>query len=205
MPSEISHVVYAARLLTNLGDSVKEPSYWLGTVFPNIRHLNVVSRYPLHVDKVTLYSLVSNTDFVTGMRVHAWIDATSVHFYHSYNAQELLPYHPLLKPALRITEDKLLYDYFPDWNLIHRLLNTVHEFETNLVDEEKFIKQWHTMLQNYFSHQPNKDSITDWLVREGATKHSANEIYALSEQLAEDKKVKNFFRDFWQHLEQLLR
>ena len=204
MPGEIGHVVYAARLLTSLQDSVREPSYWLGTLFPNIRHLNVTSRHPLHPRNITLYSLVGDTDFVTGIRVHTWIDNTRAHFLHSNTAKDKLPYHPLLLPALKITEDRLLYDHFPDWNLIHRLLNNVHDTEKYYVNDEKVIQKWHTTLQNYFSHQPDNDSISELLIQLGAEKHSAREVCDLSSELSKNKKVQLYFHDFWHHLEQIL-
>src|SRR3990167_5683372 len=76
MAGEVAHVVYGARVLTYLGDKVTGPEFWAGTLFPDIRHLGIISRQHTHPDNVSLETLVGTGDFETGMRVHAWVDAT---------------------------------------------------------------------------------------------------------------------------------
>lgn len=205
MAGEIGHVVYAARLLTFLGNKVEHPAYWVGTLFPDIRHLGVVSRQQTHIKNVGLTSLAGPTDFITGMRVHAWIDATREKYLRENNIKESLPWHPFVPHALKWVEDEFLYDKFDDWNLIHRVLNEVHEEELEYIHSKERIQSWHTMLQQYFVQTPNDATRKELSINIGLTENSANEINSVVHMLQQDKRTMTLINGFLQHLEDLLR
>lgn len=205
MAGEIGHVVYAARLLTYLGDAVKTPDYWVGTLFPDIRHLGVVSRRQTHTEDVTLSSLIGENDFYTGMRVHAWVDMTREKFLREQNVKETLPWHPFVPHALKLMEDEILYDHFDDWNLIHRTLSNVHEGELHYVDDRSKIIEWHTVLQKYFSQKPSDESRVELSLGIGLSKQSAGEINNVLQLLRNDKRTPVLINSFLEHLENILR
>jgi hypothetical protein len=204
MASEISHVVYAARLLTYLGKKVKDPSYWAGTLFPNIRHLNGPSRHLTHPEKVGLSSLVGKNDFLTGMRVHAWIDATQGHYLDMQHSKETLPWHPLIAHAYKLLEDEVVYDTFDDWELIRRVLMKVREDELFYVDSRLAIQKWHGALQDYVRHHPSDKSRLAYMEAMDISPSVGEEINHLIARLKEDRRTKKVMEDFWQHLERLL-
>ncbi len=204
MAGEVGHVVYAARILTHLGDVVKDPSYWAGTLFPDIRHLGIVSRKNTHIEGVSLKSLAGQNDFHTGMRVHAWIDATREQYLRKQNIKENIFWHPFVPHALKLVEDQMLYDKFDDWNLIHRILNKVHEDELHYVNNEKTIQQWHTVLQDYFKVQPNDESRTNLAVAIGLSESSAGEINSVVQRLQNDPKAMDVLFGFLEYLETIL-
>lgn len=201
MAGEIGHVVYAARVLTFLGDKVEEPTYWVGTLFPDIRHLGLVTRHFTHPEGVSLSSLVGKNDFMTGMRVHAWIDSTREKFFSTQHMKEMLPWHPFVPHALKLYEDELLYEHFDDWNLIHRLLNKVHEDELYFVHTPERVQQWHTILQKYIKHTPNPKSRLELSTGIGLSPESADEVNSVVERLRKDKKTKQLLEGFWNHLD----
>lgn len=204
MAGEIGHAVYAARLLTYLGDRVSDPAYWLGNLFPDIRHLGVISRHHTHLPHVGLTSLVGKNDFATGMRVHSWVDATREQFMKNQNMKEVLPWHPFVPHALKLLEDELLYQHFDDWNLIHRLLNTVHEEELFYITSKPRIQQWHTILQDYFSAAPTPASRKQLSQAIGLSANSAEEVNSVVEELRNNKKAQQLLTEFWKHLEHVL-
>ena len=127
MAGEVGHVVYATRMATFLGEKVQQASFWAGTLFPDIRHLGVASRKTTHEGNLSLSNLVGDNDFITGMRVHSWIDDVRIKYLHEENIKEELPWHPFVTHALKLVEDEFLYDRYDDWNLINRALSRVYD------------------------------------------------------------------------------
>lgn len=205
MASEISHVVYAARLLTYLGKSVKDPAYWAGTLFPNIRHLNIHSRHFTHPRSVGLSSLPGKNDFLTGMRVHAWVDATQGHYLDKEQSKETLPWHPLVSHAFKLLEDEILYEKFDDWELIRRVLMKIREDELFYVDSRLAIQKWHGALQDYMREKPSDNSRFVFLETLGMNSGVVEEINTLIGRLKTDPRAMDVLSGFWQHLEHLLK
>ena len=205
MAGEIGHVVYGARMLSYLDDKVQNPAYWVGTLFPDIRHTGVVSRHRTHPTDVTLDSLVGPDDFATGMRVHAWIDATREKFLREANIKESLPWHPFVPHALKLVEDELLYDRYDDWNLIHRVLSKVWEEEVRLMNDSQRIGEWHRVLQDYFKKKPDDASREQLSIGIGLSKNSASEINSVVNMLEKDGRAEKLVERFLEHLERLLQ
>lgn len=205
MASEISHVVYAARLLTYLGARVKDPSYWAGTLFPNIRHIGVPSRHFTHAANVGLTSLVGKNDFLTGMRVHAWVDATQGHYLDREQSKETLPWHPLLAHAYKLLEDEVLYEKFDDWELIRRVLMKVRADESFYVDSRLAIQKWHGAVQDYVRSQPTDETRQAYMETIGLSSETARDVNHVIEKLRHDKRTMDVMSGFWKHLEHLLK
>lgn len=179
MAGEISHVIYAARVLTALQGRVSHHSYWVGTVFPDIYRLHIAHRYPTHPRPVTLSSIVGQNDFRTGMRVHSWIDETRGRYMHERRAYERLPWHPLLPYVFELLEDEVLYSAYDDWSIIRRALNVIHPDEITILHEQSQIEAWHRALERYFREAPSDESRIAFGTSVGiseATSRDANEL-----------------------------
>ena len=205
MAGEIGHVVYGARVLTFLGDAVSTSSYWNGTLFPDIRHLGVVSRHHTHPDNVTRDSLIGADDFMTGLRVHAWIDSTREIFFNAQHIKELLPWHPFVPHVLKLYEDVQLYARYDDWDRIQRPLNAIDDGERSFVHDDEAIARWHSMLQDYFKSLPTDESRLALSRAIGLSENSAQEINVVFKMLAEHEQTHNLMEGFWRHLEELLQ
>ncbi len=204
MAGEVAHVVYAARLLKHLEGKVSDSRYWAGTLFPDIRHLGLISRHRTHPQNVGLTSLVGKNDFDTGMRVHAWIDATREKFWQEANMKESLPWHPFVPHAVKLLEDELIYDLFADWNLVQRSLSAIYEEELYYVSSREGIQRWHDTLQRYFKRRPDAASRQQLSLDIGLSQSSAEEVNGVVEQLRENKLTQQLVEKFHLHLEQLL-
>ncbi len=205
MAGEVGHVVYAARLLTHLGTAVTTPAYWLGTLFPDIRHLGVVSRQRTHTKESTLQTLLGQNDFQTGMRVHAWIDRTREQFLNNHHIKEQLPWHPFVPFALNLLEDELLYDHFDDWNLIVKTLATTNPEEQHYCNSLPTIQTWHTLLQDYLQRKPTDASRRELIHAIGLSDMAAQECNTVITQLKKDARAEALLQQFWQYLEDILR
>lgn len=204
MAGEIGHVVYGARVLTYLGDAVSDPSFWAGTLFPDIRHLGVISRHRTHPESVSLHRLVADDDFSTGMRVHAWVDATREQYLSHNNMKETLPWHPFVPHALKLLEDELLYGTYGDWDIIGRTLNQVYDIELQYVTDESAIRRWHSVVQAYIKEAPTDESRVGLAVAIGLSENSAEEINSIVDRLRGSDQARRLIEGFWQHLEDVL-
>ncbi len=205
MAGEISHVVYGARTLERLGDKVKGSSFWAGTLFPDVRHLGIVSRRRTHPSDVSLDTLSGDNDFETGIRTHAWVDATRNKFLEEANIKESLQWHPFVPHALKLLEDELLYERFDDWNLIERVLNKVHDQELKYVNSLQHITKWHALLSAYFKQKPDDDSRFKLSIAIGLSEHSAEELNSVVTMLKSDNKATDLINRLVHHFEFLLR
>ena len=205
MAGEVGHVVYAARIATFLGEKINSVSFWAGTLLPDIKHLGIASRQSTHIANMSLDNLVGESDFETGMRVHAWVDKTRNVFLEKANIKEELSWHPFIPHALKLLEDEWLYDSFDDWNLIHRSLNTVYEEEVQLVQSKEHVQKWHDILQRYFKHKPDDDSRFQLSLDIGLSEASAKEINLIVGKLKREEKTKQLIDELIRYLENLLK
>ncbi len=204
MAGEIGHVIYGARMLEYLGDDIQTPAYWAGTLFPDIRHMGVVSRHRTHPADVTLSSLLGKTDFYTGSRVHAWIDATREKFLREAHIKESLPWHPFVPHALKLIEDEFLYDLYDDWNLIHRVMGNVYDEEIAMIEDRDLVLRWHTILQDYFRDAPSDKSRRELSLGIGLSETSADEVNSVVAMLRQGDGAKILMDGFLEHLERIL-
>lgn len=204
MAGEIAHVIYAARLLTHLGDAVSHSSYWIGTLFPDIYRIGRTSRFPTHPRPVGLSTIIGSNDFITGMRVHSWIDETRELYFREHAVFEKLPWHPLLPFAFELLEDEILYPHYQDWNLVLRVLSTVHPNEEHMIHNRPHIQAWHALLQNYMRSAPSDDSRSVYMEKLQIPSHTATEVNTLVSDLRNGKVAHELLMKYIHHLEHIL-
>lgn len=204
MAGEISHVIYAARVLTALTGRVSHHSYWVGTVFPDIYRLHIAHRYPTHPRPVTLSNIVGQNDFRTGMRVHAWIDETRCRYMHERRAYERLPWHPLLPYAFELFEDEMLYAAYDDWDIVRRALTTIHPDETTILHEQFQIQQWHRALETYFRETPSDSSRIAFGTSIGISEATSSDANTLVAMLRRNPTAKEILNGYLEELEHML-
>jgi hypothetical protein len=204
MAGEIGHVVYGARVLTYLGKQVQYPAYWVGTLFPDIRHLGATTRHRTHPPEVSLQSVVGKNDFQTGVRVHAWVDTLREQFLRESAIKERLPWHPFVPHALKLFEDEMLYDRFDDWDSIQTVLGKVYDDELFYVGDKEVVWRWHQILQNYFKQAPTDATRSALSQAIGLSEQSAHEINRVVSTLRSQRVTTEIITAFLHHLEHIL-
>lgn len=204
MAGEIAHVIYAARLLTHLGDAVSHSSYWVGALFPDIYRIERTSRFPTHPRPVSLSTLVGKNDFITGMRTHSWIDDTREKYFREHSAFEKLSWHPLLPFAFELFEDEILYPSYNDWSHIVRILSTIHADEEHIVHNRPHIQAWHALLQNYFRNAPSEKSRSRYMEQLQIPSAVIHEINGVVEDLHSAVTAKDVLMEYIQEVEHIL-
>ncbi len=161
MASQITHVPYAKKVLEKfLTDrEVDERSFFVGTLFPDIRYLGVIEREKTHIVDPTVENLkkLSNS-FELGKYTHSLID------YEREKTLERLGMYKEIEPtklsvyAMKFIEDEFTYPLISDWNKYIKFLNGVTDKEKELVGEES-ARTWHELLQDFFRQPPNTESM----------------------------------------------
>lgn len=205
MVGEIAHVVYGARMLSFLGDAVSHTSYWNGILFPHIRSVHTRTRHPVHPHGVTRTSLVASNDFLTGIRVHSWVEHTKQSIDAHRLIDELLPTHPLTPYARSLAEDELLYDAYQEWDSVRKALRIIQPDELYYVHERSSIKKWHDTVSEYIQTRPNDESRIRFAHRIGISRAVAVETNALIQALLEDRTVHESLEHFIRELEYTIR
>jgi len=205
MAGEVAHVVYGARVLAFLGEKVKTPLFWVGTLFPDIKNLGAALKKHTHPDGVTLGSLAGENDFETGARVHAWIDHTRELFLSNQRMKERLRWHPFVPHSLKLLEDEILYDRFDDWEIIFRALNRVRDEELKIVSSRDQVRRWHDILQEYLAEKPSDESRYKLSLAIGLSENSAQEVNSVVASLRTDGEAVKLIDEFVRHLEILLQ
>lgn len=201
MVGEISHVVYAARLLSYLNEEVSHASYWNGVTFPNIRRITIQPRHPIHPQRVTLATLNGSNDFLTGVRVHTWIDDIHRTFETHQAVTELIPEHVLVPYARTLLEDEILYDAFTDWDVVRKALRTIHPDELYYVHERASVRRWHDTIQTYFENKPTDASRIFFSKAIGLSQSTAVEVNSVVDLLREMPEVHRAIEGFTRDIE----
>lgn len=204
MVGEIAHIIYGARLLSYLKDNVTTATYWNGILFPHIRKIQTRVRHNTRPQTIGLQTLSASNDFLTGMRVHAWVESTKDQFDKAYAIEEKLPFHPLNTYARSLVEDELLYDSYPDWAGIQKSLRIICDDELYYIHERKTVRAWHDILTAYFQERPTSTSRLLFSKSIGLSDTIAQEINTLTETLLELPSTHTALEQYVRSLEHMI-
>jgi hypothetical protein len=103
-------------------------AFILGTLFPDIRYLGVVTRNKTHEFELTISDLEKKqSPFIKGKRLHAWVDETRealVVKWNIYSKLKSIKDQKYKATFLKLLEDEILYTQ-RDWQNIRHYLLTI--------------------------------------------------------------------------------
>ncbi len=114
MPTPISHIAYAMQAQPGFSGSEQE-QFWLGSVFPDIRHIGILKRTDTHhgVDPDSLPRITN--PFLLGSELHNWIDLRREELAHDVGLYRTAMDWPE-KTATKFLEDEQSGPRFSGWN-----------------------------------------------------------------------------------------
>lgn len=132
-------------------------SFIVGTLFPDIRYLGVLSRKQTHPVGLTFDDIIkSPTPFVAGARFHALIDEKREDYVVKNNIYQYIKSLGQGHDAtlLKLVEDEILFDRI---NRAHVLqdLKEITEDEKAWNVPLKDLEEWHFILEQYFTMRPS--------------------------------------------------
>lgn len=157
MAAPIAHIVCALALLNGGFIDVEDKSaFIIGTSFPDIRYLGVISRDQTHVKNVT-WKDVKNaaTSFEQGRLLHSLLDEEREKFVEHYNLYDLVSSERFRTHVLKFYEDIFLYETVKNWPEIAHYFDTVLQEESDYGIEGSDIVAWHNVLKHYVAQCPD--------------------------------------------------
>ncbi len=200
MATPIVHVVLTDKIFNKFFINRNKKDFFIGTSFPDIRYLRIIKREKTHFENVKMKDIEKENDFTAGLKFHSILDQIREDFIVKNNAYDLFPNSKLSTLALKLAEDRILYNNTQDWQEYIDYLNEVLVDEINFGLKADDIKKWHELLQQLFSHSPNRQSIQDFASEIFFSNHDINELDKMATQLSANKKlikiIKNLYANF---------
>ncbi|MGE0207274.1 MAG: hypothetical protein AB7R69_05505 [Candidatus Babeliales bacterium] len=171
MAGPVTHIVLALKMFPLLAGFFDKTEFLVGTSFPDIRHLAHLSREETHLEPVSWeHVLHAESSFKAGMLFHNLVDHARLDYFAGNYFDENQPsradnslYYSLYPIAQKMVEDAFMYPLCQEWPAIIELFDKVYTQELELCHDEEIVKNWHTLLRNYFAYEPTLESTENFL------------------------------------------
>ena len=212
MAGPIAHIICAFSLLQSGAlQVIDEKAFIIGTVFPDIRYLNVIDREKTHKDNVQWEDVISaSSSFEKGMLLHSLLDRVRIVHFEQPN-EEIIPHIPMMRSQLlKFYEDRLIYNGLDNWNKIIEYFDEIIPEEKEWDISEKALKQWHRFIQGYCAQQPTPGSLFSCMRQlPQLQRHPSYAFFIriyleLTFRLFKKKKLQKAIRSFYRNSNELL-
>jgi len=156
----VTHVVLAQKWMEhreNFNEEEKR-AFILGNLFPDIRYLRVITRAETHEKGLTLEKIqASETSFIKGMRLHAWIDVTRERLIRKWGIYQKIKDQVEKKHMatfLKLVEDEILFQE-RSWISVRHYLTLIHPEEREFRISEENLRKWHQYQTLAFTLPPS--------------------------------------------------
>jgi hypothetical protein len=204
MAAPITHIALTEKIFDKFFKNKKKKDFFIGTLFPDIQYLKVIDRNKTHYNNLVLNDLEKDNSFLTGVKFHSILDIAREKFIVANNVYSLCPESKYITQSLKLLEDEIFYQHIEDWNEYIDYLNEILPDEINFGVAKSDIKKWHLLLQQYFLKQPNKRSITDFILGIDFSQEAADKINIDIEKMRANKKIINIIKNLYKNFDLLL-
>lgn len=203
----ITHAVLADKWIAahENYDEEQRRDFIIGTLFPDIRYLGVISRNKTHEKGVTVSRLLEKQSaFTKGKRLHAFVDIAReklVVRWKVYQKIKHIPGQSHKALFLKLLEDEILFSkpgYQAERQKIQNYLSYIHPEERAFDIEESALKKWHSRQSMAFSSSPSDYLATLSFVRKSLAGVSPKVLGQWSkalEKLAQDEEMQKYVDD----------
>lgn len=136
---------------------VDRKAFLVGTLFPDIRYLGVISRSDTHELGVKLEDILNaKTPFFSGKKLHCYIDEQRENLVKEWKIYHKLPEmtHEQRATFLKLVEDEILFSK-SDWKEARDALNKIEAEEMTYEIKGDDVQLWHAILIQYLSMRPS--------------------------------------------------
>ncbi len=168
MAGPIAHIFCALAILHSGALKVEdERAFIVGTTYPDIRSLGVISREKTHTKNVQWEDVINaSTSFQKGVLLHCLVDDVRIAQLEKPNEQRI-PHLPIARSQIvKFFEDSLIYHRIVDWQKILSYFDLVlpeEKMQHNI--PEKAIATWHRFIKAYCLQQPGVFSLNTILMQ----------------------------------------
>lgn len=176
MPSELTHIIQARRFL-RVHPEYDEAEFLSGTVFPDIRLLEVIDRARTHPGQPKLEDVLAERDsWRAGFTFHKYLDLAWDQWIRSYHVD---PKYDVWKPfsnALKLLLDEVLYEHKLEFEDLALEVWPVRAHELAFGLEERDVKLWHGIIAGYLVAGPTHAALRKLLLLQHNPKPWIDEV-----------------------------
>lgn len=164
MAAPITRIVLTEKIFDKFFKDKTRKDFFIGTLFPDIRYLKVISRKKTHYDNLSVADLKNDESFLAGVKFHSILDRSREKFIVENDMYSLCPKSKYITQSLKILEDEIFYQYVKNWNVYINYLNEILQAEKNYRISEKNLRRWHSLLQRYFRKKPDSKAVKNFAI-----------------------------------------
>lgn len=203
MAAPITHIVFTDKVFDKFFSDKKRKDFFIGTVFPDIRYLKVIDRRAAHFPfgNVTIKDVEKEENsFRAGLKFHSLVDDVREKYIRTKDVYSFCPNLKYKKEALKLFEDELHYDKINNWTDIINFLDEVLAEESLFNIQEKDIKKWHKILQDYFYRKPDREIREKFGRGLGFSKDAIEEIDDFINQAESNDRIKQTIEELYNNI-----
>jgi len=204
MAAPITHIALTEKVFDKFFKDKIRNDFFIGTSFPDIRYLHVIDRDKTHHNGLSISDLGNDGSFSAGVKFHSILDHAREKFIVENDTYSLCPESKYITQSLKILEDEIFYQHIKDWDIYVDYLNEILLSERDYGIVEKDLEKWHSLLQQYFKKQPNRDSTRDFTLGIGFTKEVSDEINNNIAIMRTNKKIINIIKKLYKNFDSLI-
>ena len=203
MAAPITHIVLTQKIFNKFFKDKIRKDFFIGSCFPDIRYLKVIDRGKTHFEHTALNGLKQDNSFSAGVKFHSILDVVREKFITENNIYPLCPKSKYVTESLKILEDQIYYPYISNWGEYIDYLNEILPDELSFGITKIDIEKWHSLLQRYFSRQPDIESVKS-TIGIGFSKKAVSIMNNNVEKMRVNKKIINIIKNLYKNLDSLL-
>jgi hypothetical protein len=205
MAGPVSHILYAEKAFAYFLQDKDERQFIVGTLFPDIRYLKVISREATHFKNVRFEDVRAESDsFRAGMLFHSLIDVTREAYTIRHHAYAGLPNSHHSTVALKICEDLQLYPRSQYWPQYINYLEDILPQEKGFCIPEEKLTEWHAMHREFFTNSSLLEN-KRFFFSLGFSDEQVAEIFELVHRISESGVTDTYLNGYYGNLEDILR
>lgn len=201
MAYAVTHVVLTKKLYNRYFKDKDRKELFIGTCFPDIRHLAGIHRDATHFHGISLAEVMSEDPFMAGVIFHSYVDDNREAYVRAREIYKLAPESEYIIHALKFFEDQMLYEKIQDWNEYVGFFDEILKGELGFGMSKETVREWHSILQEYLSQKPNGDCLVRMFRKVGRTKEMAEAVSRLAEELKQDDRMIIYVEDLYREFE----
>ncbi|MFA6322383.1 MAG: hypothetical protein WCX71_02785 [Candidatus Buchananbacteria bacterium] len=205
MAAPIIHVVLTERVFKDFFSFRDKKIFLVGTCLPDIRYLKVIERNKTHFKNIKIHDLKFEDDFTAGLKFHSIVDQAREDFMVKNDAYGLFNKTKLSVLALKLLEERILYSKINDWPKYIKYFDAIQKEEIDLGLIPNKVKNWHQLLQQLFSHQPNRQSIQDFASNLFFTDEEIDELDRIATELGGHQRIIDIINNLYNDFDKILK
>jgi len=198
MPLPITHIVLADKVFDRYFAGRSQKEFFIGTSFPDIRHLAKISRRITHSFTGDIAGVQGiKNDFGAGLAFHDLIDRVSHEYFVETGLNQKINNAKYAFEVIKVLAEEMLYNRRSDWKIIASCFDDILPEEKGFGIDGQEIETWHGLLKKYFLDFPGKQSSCKPFGRLGFSKEALSEIEEAVLVSRDDKQVQSIITDLF--------